>query len=356
MSTPVATGSFTLSQPRREADLSVALDDLVRHHRAHCAEYDRLLTGLGHDPSRAYDRVADVPWLPVRLFKNHVIKSIPDAEVFKVLTSSGTTGAEVSRTYLDKEAAATQSRMLSRTLQTVLGPRRLPMLVVDTTSLIKDRRSFSARGAGVLGMLSFGRDHVYALDADGEPDVAAVRAFLDEHGAEPFLVFGFTFMVWQWLYELARDNGLDLSNGILVHSGGWKKLVDRAVDNTEFRRAFARDTGLTRIHNFYGMVEQIGTVFLEAPSGGDLYCPDFADVVIRDPQTWGEAPVGTTGLIEVVSTLPRSYPGHALLTEDLGVVHGIDDGEWPGKRFTVLGRIPRAEARGCSDTFSGAAA
>jgi hypothetical protein len=55
-----------------------------------------------------------------------------------------------------------------------------------------------------------------------------------------------------------------------------------------------------------------------------------------------------------VSTLPTSYPGHVLLTEDLGVVHGIDDGDWPGKRFSVLGRLPRAEARGCSDTYQSA--
>ncbi len=91
-----------------------------------------------------------------------------------------------------------------------------------------------------------------------------------------FLIFGFTFMVWQHLYELARDHGWDLGNGILVHSGGWKKLQDLAVSPAEFRERFTRDTGLTRIHNFYGMVEQIGTVFLEGPDGGGLYCPDFA--------------------------------------------------------------------------------
>lgn len=347
---------FTLAHDARESALTEAMNELVSHHRAHCTPYDRLLSSLGHQHAETYERLDDVPWLPVRLFKNHVLKSIPDDDVFKILTSSGTTGEEVSRIFLDKDAAATQSRMLSRTLQTVLGPRRLPMLVVDTTSVIKDRRSFSARGAGVLGMLSFGRDHVYVLDAQGQPDVDAVRRFLAAHGDAPFLIFGFTFMVWVRLYEVARDQGLDLSNGILIHSGGWKKLTDRAVDNAEFRRLFARDTGLTRIHNFYGMVEQIGTVFLEGPSGDSLYAPDFADVIIRDPQTWDEAPVGTPGLIEVVSTLPRSYPGHALLTEDLGVVRGVDDGDWPGKRFAVLGRIPRAEARGCSDTFSEAAA
>jgi hypothetical protein len=101
------------------------------------------------------------------------------------------------------------------------------------------------------------------------------------------------------------------------------------------------------------MVEQIGTIFLEGPDGDSLYCPDFADVIIRDPVTWAEQPVGEPGLVEVVSTLPHSYPGHVLLTEDLGVVSGVDDGAWPGKRLRILGRLPRAEARGCSDTFTG---
>ena len=70
---------------------------------------------------------------------------------------------------------------------------------------------------------------------------------------------------------------------------------------------------------------------------------------------WREAPIGTPGVIEVLSTLPTSYPGNVLLTEDLGVLHGIDDGDWPGKRFSVLGRLSRAEARGCSDTYREAA-
>ena len=338
---------FTLPQADREELLLKELSTLTAHHRANCEPYDNILRANGFV---AADAVAALPWLPVRLFKSLTLKSIPDDQVFKVLTSSGTTG-EVSRIYLDKAAAATQTRQLGATLQTVLGPKRLPMLLVDTKSLLKDRRSFSARGAGVLGMATFGRDHVWALDDEGAPDLAALRGFLAEHGDKPFLIFGFTYLVWLHLYEVAKEHGLDLGNGILIHSGGWKKLVDQAVDPDEFRRRLARDVGLTKIHNFYGMVEQIGTIYLEGPSGGSLYCPDFADVVVRDPQTWAELPPGRPGLLEVVSTLPTSYPGHVLLTEDLGVVHGIDDGDWPGKRFSVLGRLPRAEARGCSDTY-----
>ncbi|MTD56333.1 LuxE/PaaK family acyltransferase [Amycolatopsis pithecellobii] len=326
--------------------LVAELAELTAHHRARCPEYNRILSALGTGES--FTSVADLPWLPVRLFKTHALKSIPEHEVFRVLTSSGTTGAP-SRIFLDKAAAAAQPRHLASTLQRVLGPSRLPMLVVDRKSIM---RSSSARGAGVLGMANFGRRHVYLLDESEKPDVSALQRFLAEHGGEPFLVFGFTFLVWQHLYEVAREHRLDLSNGILIHSGGWKKLAEKAVDNTEFRRRFAEDTGLRRIHNYYGMVEQIGTVFLEGPSGDGLYCPEFADVVIRDPRTWAEQPVGVPGVIEVVSTLPRSYPGHVLLTEDLGVCHGIDDGDWPGKRFSVLGRLPKAEVRGCSDSVA----
>jgi hypothetical protein len=350
--TTAVEGVFTLAQADKEARMLPELVELTERHRERSEAYANILSAIGHGPGRTYGAVAELPWLPVRLFKTSQLKSIPDDEVFKILTSSGTTG-DVSRIYLDKAAAAAQTRMLSRTIQEVLGKRRLPMLVVDTTAIIKNRTSFSARGAGVLGMVNFGRDHVWVLDEHGEPDVEAIRTFLAQHGGEPFLIFGFTFMAWLYLYEVARQHGFDLSNGILIHSGGWKKLTDQAVDNAEFRRRFAADTGLTRIHNFYGMVEQIGVVYLEGPDGNALYCPDFADVIIRDPETWAEMPPGQPGLVEVISTLPESYPGHVLLTEDLGVVHGIDDGAWPGKRFSILGRLPRAEARGCSDTFTG---
>jgi hypothetical protein len=339
--------AFTLGQAERDAVLTPALTRLTEHHRTGCPPYDRILAALGVPRGASFDRVADLPWLPVGLFKTRELRSIPEAEVFRVLNSSGTTGAGASRIHLDRSAAADQTRHLAHTLRAVLPGRRLPMLMVDSISVTTGS---SARSAGVLGMATFGRDHVYALDEQEQLDLAAIKGFLAVHGKEPFLVFGFTYLVWQSLYRVAVEHGLDLSQGILVHSGGWKKLAALAVDNAEFRRRFADDTGLTRVHNYYGMVEQIGTVFVEGPSGGSLYCPDFADVVIRDPHTWAEQPAGVPGVIEVVSTLPRSYPGHVLVTEDVGVLHGVDDGDWPGKRFGVLGRLPSAETRGCSDT------
>ena len=62
-----------------------------------------------------------------------------------------------------------------------------------------------------------------------------------------------------------------------------------AVTNAEFKRHFEESTGLHKIFNFYGMVEQVGSVFLEGEDGY-LYPPNFADVIIRDSVNWEEGP------------------------------------------------------------------
>ncbi len=331
----------------KESALLAALTDLVDYHRRHCAGYRNLLGALGHAPGHHYDELADLPWLPVRLFKHHDLRSVPDDEVVTVVSSSGTTGA-VSRIAIDRPASIAQQRSLVHALRPVLDGSRLPLLVVEARSVLADPANLSARAAGVLGLLAYGRDVTFALDHTGRVDLIAVRRFLEHAGGDRFLIFGFTYLVWSQLYPAAVDHGLDLSGATLLHSGGWKNMAAVGVDDAEFRRRLSA-VGVTRIHNFYGMAEQVGTVFLQGSRTGHLHCPDFADVIVRDPQTWREAPIGTTGVIEVLSTVPRSHPGHVLLTEDLGVVHGVDDGDWPGKHFSVLGRVPGVEVRGCGD-------
>ena len=329
------------------------MSDLVRRHRAGSPDYARICDVL--DVPDHFDDLSQVPYLPVSLFKTHDLRSVPEADVFKVMTSSGTTGQAVSKVVLDRETAALQSKALSKVMRRILGGQRLPMIVVDTPNVIKDRKMFSARGAGLLGMIPFGRDHFYALDDDMRLDTAGLQHFLRNRKPGPVLVFGFTFMVWKYFLKALEEAGttIDLSDGVLVHSGGWKKLTDEAVGNAQFKATAARLAGLDRVHNFYGMVEQVGSVFLEGDDGF-LYPPNFADVIVRDPLTWLPVEDGTPGVVEVLSVLPRSYPGHALLTEDLGVVHGTGTAAsgWAGKQLEIIGRVPRSELRGCSDTHA----
>lgn len=343
---------YSLAQVEKESVLLEELTKLSEHHRKHCSDYARL-SDLLFPGAATPSTLADLPYIPVGLFKERLLSSVPSEKVFKILQSSGTTGQTPSRITLDQETARLQTRALSRIMTHVLGPDRLPMLLIETPDLIRNPREFSARGAGLLGMMNFGRHHTYALDSELNLQLPEVRNFLARFGKDHFLVFGFTFLVWQAFFKQIESLGLDLSKGILIHSGGWKKLLDQSVTAEEFKTFFKKTTGLTRVYNFYGMVEQVGSVFLEGDDG-NFYPPVFADIIIRDPLTFEELPPGQAGVVEVLSVLPRSYPGHSLLTEDLGVVHAIDPpgGSRRGKAFSILGRIPRAELRGCSDVIA----
>jgi hypothetical protein len=339
---------FSIPQVEKENLLTQELNLLTEWHRERSGEYSRMLSANEPPPGGG---LAAVPFVPVNIFKKHLLSSIPEADMFKVMTSSGTTGQAVSRIVLDHATASRQSMALTKIMTHVLGSERLPMLIIDTPNVVKSRKELSARGAGVLGMIPYGRQHLYALNDDMELDVEALKTFLNKNSGTPILIFGFTFMVWKYFYQRIKNLDLDLGAAVLIHSGGWKKLLDEAVDNAEFRASFTRDTGLERIHNFYGMVEQVGSIFVEA-ADGYLRPPNYADVLIRDPITWEPVADGRVGVIQVLSVLPKSYPGHSILTEDLGIVHGVAADGWMGKRLEVIGRVPKAELRGCSDTHA----
>lgn len=348
-----AIPQYMLLAADKQPMLLRSLNALTAHHRAASPTYARMIDALFGDRGADAPDLASVPFLPVGIFKSHQLQSIPDSEIATVLVSSGTTGQIPSRIVLDHATATRQRVALASIMGTLLGPRRLPMLVLDAPGIIRAKGPLTARGAGVLGMMTFGGAHVFCLDDALTIQRDVIEQFLAKHGHAPFLIFGFTFLAWQALIEQLPVGFLDLSNGILVHSGGWKTLEARAVTDAVFRQRLSEATGLTRIHNFYGMVEQVGSVFLQGDDGL-LYPPDFADVLIRDPRSLEIVPHGTEGVIQVVSVLPHSYPGHSILTEDRGViVH--EDAPYSsrcGKGFRVLGRVPRAELRGCSDVIA----
>lgn len=345
---------FHLLQSEKEKKLLNNLNELTQFHTENCKEYAQMLIKTKQCVEAT--KLTDIPYLPVQLFKLLNLKSIPDNKVTKILTSSGTTGQQVSKIYLDKETAISQTKTLVDVMQPILGSKRLPMVILDTKSVLKNRTSFSARGAGILGFANFGRKHFYALNDDMTLDLEGLQQFLQQYKEQKILLFGFTFMIWQYVFKRLQQEEtiIDFGDSVLIHGGGWKKLKDEAVDTQIFNQSLMQQMGIREIHNYYGMVEQIGSIFVEC-SCGYLHAPSYADIVIRDPITFEPLGVGDEGIIQVLSELPKSYPGHSLLTEDIGTIHGIDNCScgWKGKYFSVAGRIPKAELRGCSDTFQG---
>ncbi len=349
----LALPPYGLAVQQKGAFLTDELTALCRSHAQLCPPYWRMLAAMGGlpGPGAGYEQL---PPLPVRLFKEYALRSVPPEQVVKTLTSSGTTGQQVSRIFLDAETAALQSKVLAKIMESTLGGARLPMVIVDSPAVVKNRALFSARGAGILGFSLFGRDRVYALDEDMRLDLPALRAFEEKYGQEPVFLFGFTFMVWRHFVQELKNRGetLRFPQGVLLHGGGWKKLAAQAVGKAQFRAEVRQACGAARVLDYYGMVEQTGSIYVECEQG-HLHAPVWADVLVRRARDFSLAQPGEPGLIETVSVLPRSYPGHLLLTEDEGRILGEDDCPCgrKGKYFEVLGRVRSAETRGCSDTY-----
>lgn len=348
------TSPYSLYKSEKQEVLNSFLTTLTRHHYNDCPAYTKMMDGIGYDPNKEYD-YTELPFLPVRLFKMMDLLSVKKEEIVKTMTSSGTSGQAVSRIYLDRDTSATQTKVLTKIVSSFIGKQRVPMIIIDTDAILKNRNLFSARGAGILGFSMFGSKRIYALNEEMELNTELIQEFLENHKNERIFLFGFTFMIWQHFYKqlLEKKIKLDLSNAVLIHGGGWKKLISESISSHDFKEKLNEAIEINHVHDYYGMVEQTGSIYMECECG-HLHTPIYSDVIIRRSSDFSMANSGEKGIIQVVSILPFSYPGHSLLTEDEGILLGEDDCPCGrlGKYFKIVGRLKNAEIRGCSDTYA----
>lgn len=344
---------YGMGREEKRSFLHKCLRELIAHHKENCPEYARILEALGYKEQEAAT-LEELPFIPVQLFKEFELLSVPRESVVKTMKSSGTTGQARSQVFLDRATAMAQSRCLASIMADYIGKKRLPLIILDTELAKKDPRMFSARGAGIIGFSMFGRDVFFALDDKMELREAELQEYLERHKGERIILFGYTYMIWQYVVKALRGCGrsLGIDDGVLFHIGGWKKLQAEQVSARAYNEAVKKVCGSIQIHNYYGMAEQLGSVFVECEEG-HMHCSIFSDVIIRNPYNFSSCGMGEEGLVELLSILPSSYPGHILLTEDWGRILGEDDCPCgrKGKYFELLGRISKAEIRGCSDTY-----
>jgi phenylacetate-coenzyme A ligase PaaK-like adenylate-forming protein len=327
------------------------LNFLTEHHKAQCKLYADFVNTMFFD--EVATNLSEVPFLPVRAFKEFILKSVPDVDIYKVMRSSGTSG-QYSQIFLDRMTAKKQTKSLVNIFGDHFGKGRFPMLIIDSESTVKDRLKFSARTAAINGFSMFARKRCFALNDNMELELDRVQRFIERQDGKPIFVFGFTFIIWQALIMnlKSKDINLPLQDAFFVHGGGWKKLEKEKVSNAKFKSSLYETTGSDKIHNYYGMVEQTGTIFMEC-SNGRLHASPQSTVLVRDPENHKILPHGKTGLIQVFSTIQTSYPGHSLLTEDIGRTSAAEDCSCrrSGIIVEIYGRLSQAEVRGCSDAY-----
>ena len=61
-----------------------------------------------------------------------------------------------------------------------------------------------------------------------------------------------------------------------------EKLIEKEIDNTTFKKKVKDTIGIENSINYYGMIEQTGSIYLECKYGF-LHTSIFSDIIIRRP-------------------------------------------------------------------------
>ena len=303
--------------------------------------------------------LSELPYLPVGMFKvRPALRLVPQSQIVRVLASSATTGQTPSQVVLDAPTSKRMARGVTAIVRSFIGPQRRPYLVIDTPSQLAAQPELGARGAAIQGLRAFASQVVSALAEDAQGgtrlDLDALMGASQDWAQEEVLIYGFTHVLWQSLVLGLRAQGLSLQlpRAWVLHSGGWKRLQDQSVSPQTFVQGLAEVVGCepARVLDFYGMVENVGVIYPDCEHGLK-HVPAFADLIIRDPLSLAPVEPLGMGLVQVCSALPTSFPGHCLLTEDIGQ-RVLDDGCGCGRRgpaFRFIQRAAKAEPRGCAN-------
>ncbi len=313
--------------------------------------YKNFLNGINYN-IKNNNNLEEIPFLPVRLFKEFDFLSIKKKDIFKTLFSSGTTSKNFSKIYLDKKNALNQIRVLQKIFNKVVGNNRLPMLVIDKKNNELNRNNFNASAAAISGFSMFASEVVYLLEQNNNINYKLLNSFLKKNYKKNFLIFGFTSNIYLNLIKKINTKKViknSLLNAYLIHGGGWKNIEEKKISRDQFNSILNNRLGIKNIINYYGLVEQIGSIFFECKCGYFI-ASNFSEIIIRD-ENFNICKEGQKGFVQLLSLLPTSYPGHSILTEDIGEI--VEDQNCncygTGKRFLIHGRLKNAELRGCSN-------
>ena len=322
---------------------------LSMYHYKYSKDY-RLISKSFFGSISKINKLSDLPYLHASIFKNFNL--ISDKQKMKISTfrSSGTSGSNKSLINLDFKTSFLQARSLG-SIFSGLVTKKKDIFFIEKRNFLDSKEAMTAKGAAIKGFGQLCKKQYFLLDKDNRINLTLLKNYIKKNKNKEFIIFGFTSSVWFNLIREMKRKKIKLrkNDGILIHGGGWKKMNDIKVNNTKFKNDIRSILGVKNVYNYYGMIEQTGSVFLECELGY-FHCSIFSDIFVRN-RNLKLSKLNEEGLIQVLSLLPISYPGHNILTEDIGILHGIDDCKCgrKGKYFSVLNRVPNTELRGCSD-------
>lgn len=328
----------------------------------HNEMYQRFCDRKSFDPHNPF-KIEEIPPVSVSVFKELGFKlnSVPKEDLTLALQSSATSGVP-STIVVDKETAKRQAKAMIKVIGEFIGKERKPFLVMDIDPRSSYKKLLGARFAAVTGYLRFANKTGYFLKADENNvsyfDVEGILEYVKALEADkPVVVFGFTYILYKHVLQSIEKAGVKIQlpkSSKIIHIGGWKKLESEKISKDLFNERLSKCFGIepTDVIDIYGFTEQMGLNYPDCECGWK-HTSSYVKVLVRDTITREVLPPGKEGLLEFITPVPHSYPGNAVLTDDLGVIDADSCKQGrAGTRFKIVGRMKKAEVRGCGDILS----
>jgi phenylacetate-coenzyme A ligase PaaK-like adenylate-forming protein len=297
------------------------------------APYRRLCDSVGRAPENVADW-REIPAVPAEAFKRFALSCAPVEQAIAVFHSSGTTGPETSRHYMDQTAVSLYELSLRRGFDLALGPDRPRTIWAVMPSPADAPHSSLSHMLGALGAQRFFWDK-------NEELAQGLRGL-----SEPIILFGTAFSLLH-LLESTEERWSLPPGSLVVETGGFKGRT-RVVGAANFRARLADRFGFdpADIWSEYGMSEMASQLYglgmTSAKSG-----PHWLRTRLLDASTFEEVDPASQTLIApqgliVQYDLANWNSVLAIETQDLGIWAGS------GPAIVLIGRAPGSQLRGCS--------
>jgi acyl-CoA synthetase (AMP-forming)/AMP-acid ligase II len=315
---------------------------LYRHQYERGEAYRRLCDALGRGPDKIRSW-REIPAVPTGAFKEARLATFPPEHTLRVFRTSGTTTPGRGELHLDTLELYEASLLATFGAYICPDVERLRFLVLAPPASEAPDSSLSYMYDLAARRLGTPQSRFYLGACGWDPEGLLVDLIDLE---EPVALVGTSF-AFVHLLDFLAERGLELSlpEGTRVMETGGFKGRSRELSREQLHGAIAQRLGVPawRIVNQYGMCELASQFYepslrLRAPSRVKRV-PPWTRTRVVDPATGREAAPGQVGML-VHYDLANTGSVLAVQTSDAG--RAVDGG------FELLGRLPGAEARGCS--------
>ncbi|SIQ64679.1 Acyl-protein synthetase, LuxE [Chryseobacterium sp. RU37D] len=292
--------------------------------------YRKFVDYLKIDPKKV-DNLAQIPFLPIEMFKNHkVIDENATTDLF--FQSSGTTKMNLSRHFVADENIYKES--IYRSFKQFVGkPEDFIFLGLLPNYLERQNSS-------LVYMVD------YLMKKSGKPENGY---FLYNHSDlfellntlknKKVILFGVSFALLDFL-DFCNSNTptLQHSNTLTVIETGGMKGRKEEITKDELLKILQEGFKTNKIYSEYSMTELLSQAY--SLGNNEYECPNWMKIMIRnaeDPFNYEKE--GRTGAINIID-LANIHSCSFIATQDLGKIIG--------NKFQVMGRIDHSDIRGCS--------